>query len=609
MTLQANFNGEILTQPGSLTRVDATSLNPIQLGYSGIVAVVGSCQQGQPKVPILVSSPGQLKNLLGSGNAYDAARAVFTPSTQIIEGNPVRPQLVYVVRADSATQSSRTLIDGPSANSLVFTSKDYGTQTNQISVTVSDSTTAQPLPAPTDDGSKLVTVSSTYTGNTETYDNLGVNPILTVQYVGDGATAVLTTTATQLTTTLTGQSDGSVNLTILYSAYSTINQIADYINAQEGYVATIQTTQPTLFLGANLDYVSNQNIKAGSSVNLYAVVYSILTTINSVSSLVTVTRATPGNLPPINVPSTYLSGGSVTAPTNTDFTNSLTALTNTRINYVVCAASVNNSNNLASVFAAFGNNMQGQNECHIHLGTDSNMSFTNLQTLVSSINDVNCNLWFQSVQWTNDQGQPTTYAPWMMAAFAAGLQGGTFPGTSFVQKSFSILGATQNTGIDLVNNADQLIVARLSFVRFNDPTKSWNVVRALTSYSQDNNDYNNESGIRSAVNYAVFNIRQDIQQKFLGQRTLYTEAGSLADSAKRELVAYAQLLQQPPFQVIVPGTQLVNGQVITLPALVVDQVSISGDILRLRYAIRPIGSINFIFHEISLNPVQQVATS
>src|ERR1039458_7684372 len=122
MTLQDNFSGTILTQPGSITKISSTALNAIQVGYTGIVAVVGSCQSGVPKTPILVSSPGQLKGLIGSGNAYDAARAVFTPSTQIIEGNPVRPQLVYVVRADAATQSAKTLQDGASGNSVVLTS-------------------------------------------------------------------------------------------------------------------------------------------------------------------------------------------------------------------------------------------------------------------------------------------------------------------------------------------------------------------------------------------------------------------------------------------------------------------------------------------------------
>ena len=85
---------------------------------------------------MLFSSPGQLKAQLGSGKAYDAARVAFTPSTQIVEGNAVRPQLCYVVRTDTATQSVVTLNDANSVPSITLTSDDYGAQTNNIQVTV-----------------------------------------------------------------------------------------------------------------------------------------------------------------------------------------------------------------------------------------------------------------------------------------------------------------------------------------------------------------------------------------------------------------------------------------------------------------------------------------
>jgi hypothetical protein len=76
---------------------------------------------------------------------------------------------------------------------------------------------------------------------------------------------------------------------------------------------------------------------------------------------------------------------------------------------------------------------------------------------------------------------------------------------------------------------------------------------------------------------------------------------------KNEVLAYGRLLEDA--NVIVKGTALQNNQIVTLPALVVDNVSISGDIARLRYGIRPIGAVNFIMHTVSLNSVQQVATA
>jgi hypothetical protein len=273
------------------------------------------------------------------------------------------------------------------------------------------------------------------------------------------------------------------------------------------------------------------------------------------------------------------------------------------------AVNVDLVNNLASVFSGFTSSMQGKNEMYCHLGCDPNLTFSQLQALAASIGNDNISLWFQQVQWPSDQGVTTTYDPWMMAAFAAGFQGGTFPGSSFVNKTFNILGASQNPNIDLINNADQLILARLCFVRYNSSLSSWAVVRALSTYLADANDYHIEPGIKSAVNYAVYAIRTFIQTKYVGSRTLYDQTGSLASSIQNDLIAFSNILQQPPLQVIIPGNQIINGVNQALPALVVDQVSISGDTARLRFQIRPIGSINFMEFIISLAPVQFVATS
>jgi hypothetical protein len=196
----------------------------------------------------------------------------------------------------------------------------------------------------------------------------------------------------------------------------------------------------------------------------------------------------------------------------------------------------------------------------------------------------------------------------MTAAMAAGMQAGMPVGSSFVQKSLNIIGLSYNTSsFDIVNNADQIILQRFSLLRFNGATQTYNFVRCLSAYVSDANSFNIEPGIQCAVNYAVYNIRQDIEQKFLGARTLFTEAGSTADSISRELVAYGALLQAN--NIIIPGTILQNNQIVTLPALVIDSITITNDTARLRYGIRPIGSINFIFHTVNLNAVTQVATS
>jgi len=635
MTLQAAFAGRILTQPGSLSVVDSTALNNPQLGYSGIVAIIGSCLSGQPKVPQLFNSPGQLKAALGSGNAYDGARMAFNPSNQLVEGNYVRPQLVYVVRADAATQGYITLDDSLGADSITLTAKDYGVQTNQIGVLVT-------APTPNNGNTNAVDIAIRYGTSTESFTNIGMTQVFSMTYTGAGvntaADVLISSTACTvggvpapgIKVTITG-ADSADSFEAPFSVYPTLKDFREKaVSVSAHYTVAPYVSNEATYQLVNMDY-STTSILVGTNIKFYDVLNQLVTAINNGSALVTAARATTGGSLPPTYPNpplySYLANGSTTAPTNLDYDACLTALQQYRVNFVALAAGCVSSTDttpstatgagLADTFTAWLDTMQGENECHGHVGTymtssnSVNSTFAVLETLAREINDVNCNLWTDSIMVPNDQGVATWYDSWMTACMAAGFQAGTPPGTSFVQKSFNILNARHyEDTVDLLNPyiyGDQLVLAHLSFMKFNDATKSWNIVRALTTYSADGNDYNIEPGIRSATNYAVYSIRQNIEQKFLGARTLFNQAGSTADSMKNEVLAYGRLLEDA--NVIVKGTALQNNQIVTLPALVVDNVSISGDIARLRYGIRPIGAVNFIMHTVSLNSVQQVATA
>ncbi len=623
MTVKANFNNKVYVVPGSASKIDSTALNTTSLGYSGIVAIVGPCTSGVPKVPVLFNSPSQLKSALGSGNAYDGARMAFNPSVQIVEGNSVRPQLVYVVRADSATQSTITLNDASANPSLVFTSLDYGYQTNNVAVQITpalDPSSQQYGNPGANDGA--VNIILTYGTITEVYSNVGITPVFYAYYTGAGS-AVISFNVTDPGTTLpcVSVTANSVTTYYDYAIYPTVLQLVNALNTISGMVASGNPLSNTSsYAVADLDYVSTVTIgtTAPTKTGFYGVIKDALAKINGFSGLVTVAKATNAALPPNSTypggpyaTPVYFTGGTTTAPGTSDYQAALLALQKYRVNFVAIADDIANAG--PSIFSGWLDSMQGVNECHGHCGTtivNQQKKFSDLQAIVSSINDVNVNFWTDAVLLPNDQGVNTLYDSWMAACMAAGFQGGTPPGSSFVEKSFSILGTSHyidptNDELDPYVNADAMILARFSFLRFNDATKSFMVVRALTTYTLDDNDYNTEPGIRSATNYAVYSIRQDVEQKYLGARTLFNEAGSTADSVRGEIISYGKLLEGA--KVIVKGSEYQNNTKVILPALIIDSVTVSADILRARYAIRPIGSINFIFHDISLMPVQQVS--
>lgn len=616
MTVSANFNNRLYSVPGSASHIDTTALNTTSLGYSGIVAIIGPCQSGQPKIPVLFNAPSQLKSALGSGKAYDGARMAFNPSTQIVEGNNVRPQLVYVVRADSATQSTKVLNDATAAASVVFTSLDWGIQTNNIAIQVTPTSPTGGNPTANDSS---VNITLTYGTVVENYSNVGITYVFSAYYTGSG-TAVISFNVPD-----PGNSNApsvlvnanSINYYFDFAAYPTVAQLVSALNTIPGMnAAGNPLVQTTSYNVANMDYVTTVTLGTSSPSKsfFFGVIQDILGKINGVSALVSVARSTNGALPPsitAYTTPTYMTGGSTTAPGTSDYQAALQALQKYRVNFVAIADDIQTCG--PSVFTAWLDSMQGVNECHGHCGTtivNQTKTFTALQAIVSSLNDASTNFWTDAVLLPNDQGINTMYDSWMTACLAAGFQGGTPPGTSFVNKTFSILGTQHYVDpsgdtLDPYVNADNMVLARFSFLRFNDATKAFGIVRALTTYTLQDNDAYTEVGIRSATNFAVYSIRQDIEQKFLGSRTFFNQAGSTADSVRGEIIAFGKLLEAN--NIIVKGSTFQNNAIVTLPSLIVDSVTISGDILRARYAIRPIGAINFIFHDISLMPVQQVS--
>ncbi len=615
MALQSFFNGKVYTQPSSATQIDSSALSPLQLGYSGIAAIIGPCVSGQPLTPMLFTSPGQLKAALGGGKAYDAARACFTPTTMLVEGNSVRPQLVYVVRTDSATQSAYTAKDSAPANTLTFTTNDYGAQTLSTSIQITTGSfpvLTNPVVAPTGILPVSVIIQNSYNNSIETYSNIGTQVLFGLQYTGSGSPAEVAINSTGLTTTITG-GPGGENLSVPFATYGTIQQMVDYINSLNlPYTITNVAPNASSFNSADLDYFTNYDV-ATAAVGLYAVTAAVLTTINPVSGNVTVAYSgSSTHRPPTTVSTAAnFTGGSTTAAADTTrFSSALSALTMTRINFLGLAEDCiyNTSYDLGAVVAAWVESMQGVNECRAHIGLPLNTTYTAGQAYIATLNSQMTNVWFQGPIMPNDHGVTTTYSPWMQACMAAGMQAGMPIGSSFVKKSFNVFGYVYSTAtFDIVNNADAIILSRFSLVRFDGATKTWNCVRAISSYVSDGNSFNIEPGIQSAVNFAVYDIRTDVEAKFLGARTLFTEAGSTADSIQREVVARGALLEAA--NVITKATILVNNQKQTLPALVIDSVTITDDTARLRYGIRPIGSLNFIFHTVSINANSQVATA
>jgi hypothetical protein len=168
------YNGRLISVPGSYSEVDASGLESVGLSAAGIVAVLGTARGGKPVSAITEPSeflrankPEAMRALFRSGDLREVAGMLFEPSSDpAIQGGVVE---AIPMKVNPATQSSLTL-GNAYGDSIVITSEDYGADTEQIKVSISDGTVQ----------GKLVSVQ--FEDQTEAQDDLGGDDIFTLKY-------------------------------------------------------------------------------------------------------------------------------------------------------------------------------------------------------------------------------------------------------------------------------------------------------------------------------------------------------------------------------------------------------------------------------------------
>jgi len=169
------FNGRVISRPGSYSEVDASALEQVGLGASGIIGVLGTSEGGTPVTAMTeasefmsVTKPEQARTLFRSGDLREVADMLFGPGRDpdILGG----AQQVIPMKVNPATQSAATLANAY-GDSITFTSKDYGAFTEQVNVSVAAGTSQ----------GKLLTI--VFEDTTESVDDLGGDIMFNLKYV------------------------------------------------------------------------------------------------------------------------------------------------------------------------------------------------------------------------------------------------------------------------------------------------------------------------------------------------------------------------------------------------------------------------------------------
>jgi hypothetical protein len=188
------FNGRLISIPGSYSEVDASGLESLGLGSSGIVAALGMSIGGKPWTAVdesdtkgnmqVSTRPSSGKGFFRSGDLLEAQAFLFGPASDA--DVPGGAQEVVNVKVNPAAKSTATFNNTDGA-ALVLNSADWGFFTTQINVQIATGTTK----------GKLITI--VFEDTTETFDNVGGDSIFTLVYLASTPANGFTTITGEIT--------------------------------------------------------------------------------------------------------------------------------------------------------------------------------------------------------------------------------------------------------------------------------------------------------------------------------------------------------------------------------------------------------------------------
>jgi hypothetical protein len=209
----------------------------------------------------------------------DLASYLKTPSFDLNIRGAYR---IYVLRLGQPTSASLTLLDGASSQVLVVTSKDAGTYANKNAIQVSTGSVV----------GKKVTLR--FRQELLVLDNL--QNAFHLAYTGNGTLATLTITrqddkAIRLQTALTGATDGSIalDLDLTQDAFATVQQIATFLNGQNGYRARLDRYTDALLPTSELDTVAGATIRTPIAMTIRYVGAGTAATMTTTNTTMTTT--------------------------------------------------------------------------------------------------------------------------------------------------------------------------------------------------------------------------------------------------------------------------------------------------------------------------------
>ncbi|WP_288075275.1 phage tail sheath subtilisin-like domain-containing protein [Pseudomonas sp.] len=566
------FNGQRLVTPVTASAVNDDAMQSQNLTVGNALAIVGKATGGKPKTALAFGSPEQARRVLRSGELLDAVMAAFDPSD-----DTGAPSTVYAVRVNPALQASLALKGAANATVINLTSANYGLSDNQIKVKVETGALSGK------------TISVAYGTDYLHGDNIG-RAAFSVQYTGAEATAKLSVAADKLT--LTAGATPAVE--IAFADFATVASVVDKINSLGGYTAEVLERSDNQATLNGLDFVTDQDVKT-AVYTVRADLQAIIDWFNNVAfEYVTAARPDAVGTLPVNVPYTFLTGGTDGNTITTDWYDGLVALQNRDVQWVAAATGDAAIHALVDTHVDFASGTL-RRERRAILGTG--LATTDAQALsaAKALNSKRTSLVHIGHYKYAINGKLELRPAYMTAALIAAGFAGSNPGTPLTNKSLKVQGLER----DLLNptDTDELLLGGVLPVENTD--SGYKVTQSITTWLGDEKYNNREQSCGAALDFTVRNVREalDVLRGTKSNPILLSRAIATAKSTLTELAR-----EEPQGPGVLAGDD-------ASPAFRNITASIEGDVLRVQFECSPVIPNNYILVTVYARPYSGSATA
>jgi len=567
------------------TRVIDGSTLAMAVDGANVTVTISSSFAGTPQVgDIMTILPGSI--LEGAGDANLGNYLVTAATGNTISATKFSGTPVAVTATDIVAEEDLEVFQGIISNSAA-----------PISVVAA----AEPK----------VTVALDRTSDEFSEDSLALGGNVALKIGYDGTTATVTVNAVNLTTAVAGGSGAA--LSIKLADYATIQQLADYINAQTGYSCeagnnVIGALPPTV-----LDRVAAQGIcetHAGALVGrIKKDSYEIQDFFDS-SELVSLARTLYVGLPDAMTSPVFLAGAAKGGTTAAQVSAGIDEFQKVRINSLVPLFSRDATDDIldeltepSSTYQISAVNAAAKSHCILMSDTrhrSERNAYCSVKDAWADSKDEATNLAsarvalaVQDIKILKTDGTLDWVQPWGMACIGAGMQAGAPIGEPMTFKYINVAGI-RHEDFDPVAEVDDAIDSGVLFAEQPD-SGGFRVVVGNTTYGRDANFVYNRISVLYVADTVAYNLRQQLEAIFVGVSAAIADAPSIKNTVISILNTFraAGLIVGDDTN---DGTGFKNLS-----------VTIEGNVAYVDVTITPAQGIDFILPTIQLDTIRQAA--